>query len=1518
MPKSNFFVSHRLFKLSATIFVALATASLIFFVFQKFITKEASAAWFDDTYTYRLKFNFIHNAAVNDSRSITFTLDTAELITANLMQSDCDDLRFTDGSGKALNHDITGTCNNASTTVEVIFPNIVDGTNVGYVYYANPAAVNAEINSALYSDLSPSGGAPSNTTPTSSDEQGTAPISYWSMDEGQGSTLNDYSPGANNDLTISNALWRTQDMCVSGNCLYFDGNADRATKTYSSDTELLPSTNSFSISAWFKHNSIAGSDTMISRTDGVNGVGWKIYMDSSGYMCFGIDDTAGTFPSDSACSTTSYADSQWHHITGVKSGTSSITLYIDGKQIAQDSSITGSSLDGTSAGFRIGNDADEGTNGWTGFIDEIKYYNFAKTNTQVIADSNSQSNKPVSATLGSGIANQTTLTNNLLGYWKMDENTGSSITDLSANGITGTLVNTPTWTSGKYGPGLSFAAASSEYVNLALPAPIASQAFTISAWINPSSLAAERAIYGSSSNNFLFNVNTTGTLILCNDNGGVCSNTASSSTGVITTNSWQHVVVTHNGSGTYAFFVNGRNVTSDATGDFASNNSNMYIGRSNSFYFEGSIDEVKVYNRTLSNKEVDSLFGSAPYPVGWWKLDDNAGVIAADSSGSGYSADLNNGPVWRTAKMGSGLRFDGTDDYASTSSNSVLDTSGPFTISLWAYPLSDGEGGFGALLGKSGNISIYQATNDSIEVCQEGASCAATVAYSGNNALVNNRWSHIVVTHNGSGSYNFYSNGTLTNGVDISGPDTNTSQPLIFGGSSTSSPFNYNGLLDDVKIYNYVRTSIQIIEDMNGGHPAGGSPVGSYVARWKFDDLSGTIAQDQTYNNNDLTLNTASWAKSGKYDGAWNGTGGAIRLSRSDDPDLDFSASEDFTISAWFKSDSATTPTAANQWLAHKRTSDAAAAIGYATYFNSSGQYCLGIDDDAVTNFPEDLTCSTSNLFDMTWHHLVAVKTDTSRLEIFVDGKSQSTPDTSMSATGSLENNGALYIGDQDADDNATANAEELHGDLDDVKIYRSALSQTEILIDFNANSVIALGSIAENEDEVFSMPNPIASWRLDENTGTTVADSSGNNYNLGLVGPLTWVKGKFGQALRFNGDDTAVDALTDPISEVGAYSISFWVYPNTLTGDDTFFSHYNNNWSIFYELGSIHLCGDTACANIASSNTSVLTTNTWNHVVVTYDGNGTAYFYINGVNQTLDSSTDESNFTDSFIIGAYDGNPSYINSIDGVMDEIYVFDSALTHTQIAYLLNRGKPLAHYKFDECSGSTAYNTAPSASGGAPGLNGTVVPVSSGNTSVGSCSSGTSTEMWDDGSSGKFNSSLGFDGVDDYVTVGNSGELQFNTSFSVSAWVKPNFSSPSSYYTVVSKWNGASRSDQGFQLTIGNATNPIPQFGVGISGGYNGVSATSSLTNGNWYHVMGTYDSSNNTIRVFVNGMLENSYTLASGMGLNSTDPLRIGSTSDVSAQWFEGQIDDVRIYGYRVPDAMVKIIANEGSAQRFAP
>jgi len=202
----------------------------------------------------------------------------------------------------------------------------------------------------------------------------------------------------------------------------------------------------------------------------------------------------------------------------------------------------------------------------------------------------------------------------------------------------------------------------------------------------------------------------------------------------------------------------------------------------------------------------------------------------------------------------------------------------------------------------------------------------------------------------------------------------------------------------------------------------------------KFDEGYGTTAYDFTDNDNDFTLSAESWTTDGKFSRAWDGDG-TNWVYRADDADFDFAAGDNFSISFWFKSDSAINP-GSNEFLIDKESSSA----GYAIYFDTGGDIIFGIDDDSTWD-PDDKAGDIGfDYYDNAWHYVTATKEGTSSIKIYVDGVLKDS-DSSIAATGALANAAALYIGDRDGVDNG----DEFNGDIDEVKIYSYVRTNEQI-----------------------------------------------------------------------------------------------------------------------------------------------------------------------------------------------------------------------------------------------------------------------------------------------------------------------------------------------------------------------------------------------------------------------------------------------------------------------------------------
>jgi chitodextrinase len=205
----------------------------------------------------------------------------------------------------------------------------------------------------------------------------------------------------------------------------------------------------------------------------------------------------------------------------------------------------------------------------------------------------------------------------LVAAYSFDEGTGTTVADASNNGITGTIVGA-TWTSaGKYGNALSFNGTSS-YVDLGNPASLQiTGSMTWSAWVLATGNPPDDGQIVSKSNNSSgwqlksspdTGPHTFGIAISANGSSHVqrYSNT------IRLLDTWYHVAGVYDAAAqTLDIYVNGVLDNGVLLGTVPSSqvspNVNVNIGRrSGGFYFNGIIDEVRIYNRALTPGEIQS------------------------------------------------------------------------------------------------------------------------------------------------------------------------------------------------------------------------------------------------------------------------------------------------------------------------------------------------------------------------------------------------------------------------------------------------------------------------------------------------------------------------------------------------------------------------------------------------------------------------------------------------------------------------------------------------------------------------------------------------------------------------------------------------------------------------------------------------------------------------------------------------------------------------------------------------
>jgi hypothetical protein len=210
----------------------------------------------------------------------------------------------------------------------------------------------------------------------------------------------------------------------------------------------------------------------------------------------------------------------------------------------------------------------------------------------------------------------------LVGHWKMNVGSGMMLPDLSGNGNHGTLTNMsfpPTATSGWAGQGLSFDGVN-DYVDIASSSSsqIGSGNFSISGWLNPTNISGVKTFYskrgvavGAPYNaGMLFWVNGAQLDFYSVVEGGSGWSVLSTTNANLTANTRYFISLTRSGSTVY-IYVNGvRKTTSgSAVSGNVSNAVNTSIGVhaygvTKDSYFNGLIDDVRIFNRALSADEI--------------------------------------------------------------------------------------------------------------------------------------------------------------------------------------------------------------------------------------------------------------------------------------------------------------------------------------------------------------------------------------------------------------------------------------------------------------------------------------------------------------------------------------------------------------------------------------------------------------------------------------------------------------------------------------------------------------------------------------------------------------------------------------------------------------------------------------------------------------------------------------------------------------------------------------------------
>ena len=398
--------------------------------------------------------------------------------------------------------------------------------------------------------------------------------------------------------------------------------------------------------------------------------------------------------------------------------------------------------------------------------------------------------------------------------YNFDEGSGTAAKDSSGNSNDGTLQGTGWSTSGRFNGGVNFNG-SSQSVRLPDNIVTGVSAITVAAWVKLSANPAGNALFdigSSATNHFYLKVGGNGLTLGAQVNGGTVDELVTSYT--LSLGVWKHLAVEVSG-GQFLLYVDGLQVAQKATsfvpsdlGDTTSNLLGVLIGGTVNLY--GVVDDFRVYNRGLSNQEVEAL---APPGTDYihFNFDEVCGSQAHDSSDNHLVAQLPADGTWSSGRIGGSLALDRTFSQYLSLPQSVLVSCSDLTVALWVLRTSPqnwerifvfGQGTQTSMTLAAGNTTgIMQFSSKQNGSSLRGYDEQLLQSTSATQSPQSGLWAHVaVVIQSGTGRLYF-------NGAQV-GSGTISNLPSAMGATSINTfgqPLylqepSYAGRLDDLRI----------------------------------------------------------------------------------------------------------------------------------------------------------------------------------------------------------------------------------------------------------------------------------------------------------------------------------------------------------------------------------------------------------------------------------------------------------------------------------------------------------------------------------------------------------------------------------------------------------------------------------------------------------------------------------------------------------------------------------------------
>jgi chitodextrinase/uncharacterized protein (DUF2237 family) len=597
----------------------------------------------------------------------------------------------------------------------------------------------------------------------------------------------------------------------------------------------------------------------------------------------------------------------------------------------------------------------------------------------------------------------------------LDEGSGVIAHDTSGGGHNG-AVNGAAWTAGKINTGLTFNGSSNSVITptIALGGP-----FSVSAWVNPSvipQIGYVRIAETNYASGFYLGTDTTGTKykLIVNGGAGVTGTCGyGCAEGGPITSGWHLVTATFDGA-TARLYVDNAVVGSDTFTAPSNTNLPLNIGISyvgSGYGWNGTIDEVRLYNRALTSTEVSAIYNYTGVPPDTTPPSTPGNVSATAVSPSqinvSWSASTDNVGV-------AGYRVFRNGTLAGTVTTLTDSDTGLAASTTYSYTVS----AFDAAGNVSGLSTAATATTGAVDTTPPSVSISAPSA----NSTVSNT---ITVTATASDNVAVGDVQFQLDGVNL-GADLTSAPYTISWNTTTASNGSHN--LTAIARDTAHNSTTSAVVPVTVNNTVTGPPTAGLIGYWNFDEGAGSIAHDTSGGGHNGAVSSSTWT-TGKINSAlsFNGTTNSVIT-----PTIALGGA--FSVSAWVN------PSVIPQ-IGYVRIAETNYASGFYLGTETTGtKYKLIVNGGSGATGTCGYGCAESGPITSGWH-LVTATFDGGPARLYVDNAVAGSDTFTAPSNPNLPLCiGISYVG----------SGYGWNGTIDEVRLYNRALTSTEVSAIYN------------------------------------------------------------------------------------------------------------------------------------------------------------------------------------------------------------------------------------------------------------------------------------------------------------------------------------------------------------------------------------------------------------------------------------------------------------------------------------